>query len=64
MPTKSGWYWVLLDGYANPIPCWFSYDILPEDSFFLPGGMGDSYSMGLFENDIERVGPEIEVPNF
>jgi hypothetical protein len=26
-----------------------------EDSYFLPGGMGDSSSMGLYINDIEKI---------
>lgn len=62
MPTKDGWYWVLIDGYDEPTACWFSLD--SDGGYFLPGGMGDSSSMGLFEEDIERVGPEIIVPKF
>ena len=56
-PTKSGWFWVLVDGYENPTPCWFSYSEDDEDCYFLPGGMGDSSSMGLY-----RAGPEIIEP--
>jgi hypothetical protein len=63
-PTKSGWYWVLINGYDNPTPCWFMYSVDPDDQCFLPGGMGDSSSMGLYADDIERVGPEIIQPNF
>jgi len=60
LPTKSGWYWVLIDGYDTPTPCWYMDDL----NCFLPGGLGDSSSMGLYEDDIEKVGPEIEVPIF
>jgi len=69
LPQKSGWYWVLIEGYDEPTPCWYSgtecfryYE--PGDEYFLPGGMGDSSSMGIYIDDIERIGPEIEVPNF
>lgn len=69
LPTKSGWYWVLLKGYDEPTPCWYSgkenfshYE--DGDEYFLPGGMGDSSSMGIYVDDIERVGPEIQVPKF
>jgi len=60
LPTKSGWYWVLIDGYDDPTPCWYMDDL----ECFLPGGLGDSSSMGLYKDDIEKVGPEIEVPIF
>jgi len=39
-----------------------SYD--EGDENFLPGGMGDSSSNGIYMDEIERVGPEIIVPNF
>ena len=40
-PTKSGWYWVLLDGYDSPTPCWYKHDPYDADDerCFLPGGM-------------------------
>jgi hypothetical protein len=65
-PTKKGWYWVLIDGYNNPTPCWFGYDVTDdeEDKCFLPGGMGDSSSCGLYADDIKRIGPEIIQPEF
>jgi len=59
-PSKDGWYWVLIDGYDKPTPCWF----MLQSNCFLPGGMGDSSSMGLYESDIKKVGPEIIEPNF
>lgn len=64
-PQKSGWYWVLIDGWDTPTPCWIEI-ARNEDytNYALPGGMGDSSSMGLYDNDIEKFGPEIIVPNF
>ena len=59
------WYWIYIDGYNKPTPCWLSidrYDI--NDSYFLPGGMGDGSSMGLYSRDVDRVGPEIIEPKF
>ena len=65
LPTKNGWYWVMIDGYDIPTPCWFSYDESnPEYSYFLPGGMGDSSSTGLYLRDLIKIGPEIEEPTF
>lgn len=65
LPTKNGWYWVMIDGYDIPTPCWFSYDESnPEYSYFLPGGMGDSSSTGLYLRDLTKIGPEIEEPTF
>jgi hypothetical protein len=65
LPTTNGWYWVLIDGYNDPTPCWYYYwKSNPVESYFLPGGMGDSSSMGLFINDIQKIGPEIIVPFF
>jgi hypothetical protein len=68
-PTKSGWYWVLLEGYKTPIPCWYmgpdsfsSYEVGQE--CFLPGGIGDSSSNGFYMDEVEKVGPEIIVPKF
>jgi len=61
----NSWYWVLIKYDTTPTPCWFSkdrYDI--NDSYFLPGGMGDSSSMGLYISEIDRVGPEIIEPKF
>ena len=60
-PTKEGWYWVLLIGDDSPTPCWFMY--VDDGGCFLPGGMGDE-SMGLYEEDVDKVGPEIIEPNF
>jgi hypothetical protein len=69
LPQKSGWYWVLIKGYDEPTPCWYmgpdsfsSYE--KGDECFLPGGMGDSSSNGIYIDEIERIGPEIIVPNF
>jgi hypothetical protein len=59
-PEKDGWYWVLLEGYDTPIPCLYT----SEYKYFLPGGLGDSSSMGIYLEDIEKIGPEIIVPNF
>jgi hypothetical protein len=64
-PTEKGWYWVLINGYRTPTPCWFSPRRDPEDEpYFLPGGMGDGSSMGLYEDDIKIIGPEIIEPKF
>lgn len=60
IPNKSGWFWVLIGGYDEPTPCWY----MDDEKCFLPGGMGDSSSMGIYEDDIEKVGPEIIIPNF
>jgi len=62
LPQKDGWYWILIDGYNSPTPCWFSDD--EDGGYFLPGGMGDSSSMGIYKNDIVKVGPEIIEPIF
>lgn len=65
LPTTNGWYWVLIDGYNEPTPCWYYYwKSNPERSYFLPGGMGDSSSMGLDISEIKKIGPEIIVPFF
>ena len=65
LPSKSGWCWVLIDGYDDPTPCWFSLDKDdPDYSYFLPGGMGDGSSNGVYLDDIEKIGPEIIVPIF
>lgn len=67
LPSKSGWYWVLIKGCKKPTPCWYmgpevfsSYE--EGDECFLPGGMGDSSSSGLYVEDIFKVGPEIMEP--
>lgn len=62
IPSKNGWYWVLPDGYDDPIPCWFSHSEKIEDCYFLPAGLGDSSSMGLYLDEIEKIGPEIFMP--
>ena len=67
LPIKSGWYWVLIDGYDTPTPCWYNApnpDDQDDDGYFLPVRMGDSSDSGLYENDIEKVGPEIIEPIF
>lgn len=65
LPTNDGWFWILIDGYEDPTPCSYHYDRNePESSYFLPGGMGDSSSMGLYMEDIAKIGPEIIVPFF
>lgn len=60
LPDHDGWYWVLLEGWEIPVPCWYSV----QGEYFLPGGMGDSSSTGVFTDDITKVGPEIMVPEF
>lgn len=68
LPSEGGWYWVLLEGYDHPTPCWY----VPEtkrgyetyDYYFLPGGIGDRSSMGIYLDDIKRIGPKIDVPDF
>ena len=60
LPEKDGWYWVLIRDYDNPTPCWY----MNSSECFIPGGIGDSSSTGLYKDDIERIGPEIDVPNF
>ena len=66
LPKKSGWYWVLIEGYDTPHPCWFSrvdqWNNPEKDSYFLPGGLGDASSMGIYLDEIEKIGPEIEEP--
>ena len=61
MPSKEGWYWVQLDGYYDGpkwFPCWYQ-----GEGCFLPGGIGDSSSNGIFlEDGILQVGPEILEP--
>jgi hypothetical protein len=69
LPPKSGWYWVLINGYENPTPCYYmgpdSFHFYEEgDECFLPGGIGDISSNGIYMDDVERIGPEIETPNF
>lgn len=59
LPEKCGWFWVLIDGYINPTPCWYSGPRNGDDEYFLPGGMGDSSSNGLYIDDIQKIGPEI-----
>lgn len=62
-PTKDGWYWVLIDGWTTPTPCWFMSGS-GDEGCFLPGGMGDSSSTGLYREDISKIGPEITQPIF
>lgn len=63
-PSKSGWYWVVIDGYDTPTPCWFSHSEDMDDCHFLPAGLGDSSSDGLYMDDIYKIGPEIIEPKF
>ena len=63
--THGSYYWVLFLGYRKPTPCYFyksNYE--PESSCFLPGGMGDTSSNGVYADDIAKIGPEIIVPKF
>ena len=60
LPEKDGWYWVLLEEYETPTPCWY----MKQSECFLPAGMGDSSSMGIYLDDIQKIGPEIIVPKF
>jgi len=69
LPEKSGWYWIIIEGYDEPTPCWYSgaesfSDYEEGDEYFLPGGMGDGSSNGIYIDDIEKIGPEILVPDF
>lgn len=64
LPKKSGWYWILIDGYDDPTPCWFSLNQEIQDSYFLPGGMGDGSRNGIYLDEIVKIGPEITVPKF
>lgn len=59
LPEEDGWYWIALDDEAI-IPCWF----MSEIECFLPAGLGDSSSSGLYLDSIEKVGPKIEAPIF
>lgn len=65
-PNDEGWYWVLENGTDSPIPCWFmKLSISDADDWcFLPGGLGDSSSTGIFIDDIEKIGPAISQPEF
>ena len=64
-PSNKGWYWILIKGYRTPTPCWFEPAVDEDDHpYFLPGGLGDSSSSGLYEDDIKSIGPEIIQPNF
>jgi hypothetical protein len=59
----GSYYWVLFYGYKKPTPCFFYKDDDDlEDSCFLPGGMGDASSNGVYLDDIVKIGPEIIVP--
>jgi hypothetical protein len=42
----------------------FLYDDDLEDSCFLPGGMGDVSSNGVYLDDIAKIGPQIIIPVF
>ena len=58
----NSWYWLLLDGYDWYMPCLFMKGRDSEDSCFLPAGLGDSSSMGIYADEIEKIGPEIIAP--
>lgn len=60
LPNKPGWYWILTKARTEPMPCWYDSQL----QCFLPAGLGDSSSMGIYEEDIERIGPEIIEPTF
>lgn len=65
IPTKTGWYWIVIVGWATPIACWFYYnENEPDESYFLPGGVGDESSNGVYIEDVEKIGPEIIQPDF
>lgn len=63
LPNKDGWYWIQIGGYIDGpewFPCWF----VKDSECFLPGGMGDDSSNGIYiDDDILQVGPEIIEPN-
>lgn len=64
-PTEDGWYWIKLKRVNRPIPCWYMSDEDdPEDSCFIPGGLGDPSRNGIYLEDIEKIGPRIEQPEF
>lgn len=57
------WYWVLVEGYDWYMPCLFMEDKDDkEDSCFLPAGLGDTSSMGIYLDEIEKIGSEITPP--
>ena len=69
LPQKSGWYWILIKGYNTPTPCWYMgpdsfYSYEEGDECFLPGGMGDASRNGIYLDDIQKIGPQIEAPIF
>lgn len=57
------YYWVLFEGYSEPNPCFFIKSEDPDESCFLPGGLGDTSSMGVYAQDIEKIGSEIPIPS-
>lgn len=58
LPEKDGWYWILIKDDERSTPCWFSVSL----KCFLPAGLGDASRNGLFEDDIQKIGPEIIEP--
>ena len=58
LPEKDGWYWIESNG--EKIPSWFMSNL----ECFLPGGMGDSSSTGMYLEDINKIGPPIIEPKF
>lgn len=62
LTQKSGWYWVLIEGYNQYLPGWYEYNTNVKESYFLPGGIGDESSMGIYFDEIEEIGPEITQP--
>ena len=50
------WYWIKPDGWNRYIPCFFN----KSSGCFILGGIGDESSNGVYESDIETIGPEIQ----
>ena len=64
LPIKEGWYWIVLKGYDYAIPCWYVKSDIDDECCFLPGGVGDTSSSGVYDVEIDRIGPEIIEPKF
>lgn len=65
-PSEEGWYWIKIKGYRGLTPCWFikclDGDDPDEDNCFLPAKLGDTSSMGIYADDIDKIGPTIIEP--
>lgn len=63
LPKKNGWYWVLIGGYSEYLPCWLCLEVDDDldGSYVLPGGVGDDGD-GVYMDDIIKFGDEIIQP--